>query len=260
VLALPSFGLGLAAGHWWAVALPLLIAAPYALAGDDGTNAFAYRLPTPAIGVLALAAAVLVLTAVLIQTGRHALPAWVGAALLLAGTVPLAWTAYRHLRPLDDAGDLLIGDEAGRFRNVSLGDSRTRVTEELGAALRVDGGTIAPVGEDFDDIGGPPFIATPGTTHESLRYRDLTVLLSNGRVYGLLVTNPQADTTQGVGIGDNLALAEERYSSLDCGIVEVDDYRRFPYCGGRIGRGRWIWFGQDPIRSIVVASSEIGLD
>jgi hypothetical protein len=260
LLALPSLGLGLAAGHWWTVALPLLIAAPYALAGEDGSNAFAYRLPAPAIAVLALAAAVLVLTAVLIQTGRHALPAWVGAALLLAGCVPLAWTTYRHLRPLDEAGDLLVGDEARSFRGVALGDSRRRVTEELGAPLRGDGGTIAPVGEDFDDIGGPPFIATPGTTHESLRYRDLTVLLSNGRVYGLLVTNPQADTTQGVGIGDNLALAEDRYSSLDCGIAEADDYRRFPYCSGRLARDRWIWFGQDPIRSIVVATAEVGAE
>jgi hypothetical protein len=256
-LALPSLGLGLAVGRFWAGALPFLVAAPYALAGDDGSNVFSYKLPAPAIGVFALAAAVLALTGVLLRTARPRPPAYVGAALLLAGTVPLVWACYRQLRPLDESDDLVIG---ASFRGVALGDSRAAVVEALGLPPPdARKPLIAPLGEDFDEIGGPPFIATPGSTHESLRYRSATVLLSDDRVYGVVITDGEAETAEGVGVGDNLGVAEDEYPGLDCGIARPGKYRTFPYCGGRLGPGRWIWFGQDPIRSIVLTSTELGL-
>ena len=253
-LALPSLGLGLAVGRFWAGALPFLVAAPYALAGDDGSNAFSYKLPAPAIGVFALAAAVLALTGVLLRTGRPRPPAYVGAALLLAGTVPLVWACYRQLRPLDERGDRVIG---ASFRGVALGASRGAVVEALGLPPRRSSESIAPLGEDFDEIGGPPFIATPGSTHESLRYRSATVLLSDDRVYGVVITDGEAETAEGVGVGDNLGVAEDEYPGLDCGIARPGTYRTFPYCGGSLGPGRWIWFGQDPIRSITVATTSL---
>jgi hypothetical protein len=260
-LALPSLGLGLAAARWWAVALPFLVAAPYALAGDDGTNAFAYRLPAPALGVLALTVAVLVLTGVLIQTGRHTPPAWVGAALLVLGAVPLIWAGYRQVRPLDDSGSraLFVDEGAGAYRGIAFGESREVVMRSLGPT-RASARSIAPVGEDFDEIGGPPFIDTPGVMHEVLRYAETTVLLTENGVYGYVITADAAETLAGVGIGDNLGVAEDRYDGLECGIARAGDYRTFPYCGGMLGAGRWIWFGQDPIRSIVLTKTELGLD
>jgi hypothetical protein len=256
-LALPSLGLGLAVGRFWPVALPFLLAIPYALADDDGSNAFAYRLPALAIGVFALAAAVLVLTGVLLRTGRRPPPASVGAALMLLGAVPLAWAGYRQLRPLDESGEVLIADDPGSFRAVRLGAPRVRVIAELGSSTGSRGSSIAPIGEDFDHIGGPPFIATPGSRHETLRYRDTSVLLADDRVYGFVITDEDAETTAGVGVGDSLEVARDAYPSLDCGIARAGEYRTFPYCGGSLGLGRWIWFGQDPIRSIVLASTEL---
>jgi hypothetical protein len=256
-LVLPNLGLGLAIGRYWAAAVPFFVAAPFALVGDDGSNAFSYRLPSLAIGVFAVAAAVLVLTGVLLRTGRTPVPGWTGAALLLAGALPLLWAGYRQVRPLDEHGAGVVG--AG-YRGVAVGSSRAGAVAALGPPPRPEGASVAPLGDDFDDIGGPPFIATPGSSHEALRYRDISVLLSDGRVHGLVLTDPEAETDEGVGVGDNLELAEDRYPSLDCGIAEADDYRTFPYCGGRIGARRWIWFGQDPIRSIILTSSELGPD
>jgi hypothetical protein len=257
-LVLPSLGLGIVIGRFWSAAFPLLLAAPFALAGDDGSNAFSYRLPTLAIGVLALAAGVLVLTGVLLRTGRYRLPAYVGAALLLLGAVPLAWAGYRQLRPLDEGGDVAV--ESG-YRGVDLGSTRAGVIAALGSPPRGSGGSsVAPLGDDFDHIGGPPFIATPALSHETLRYPDSSVLVSDDRVYGLVITDPEAETSEGVGVGDNLALAEDRYSDVECGTARPGKYRTFPYCGGRLGAGRWIWFGQDPIRSIVLTTTELGAD
>jgi hypothetical protein len=256
-IALPSLGLGLAVGRFWATLVPFVVAAPYALAGDDGSNAFSYRLPAPAIGVLALAAAVLVLTGVLFRTGRRRPPDWVGAALLLAGTLPLIWAGYRQLRPIDESGDRVIGSSGP---GDALGGSRARVVEALGTPPPSRGSSVAPLGENFDDIGGPPFIATPGSSHETLRYTRTSVLLSDGHVYGFVLTDEEVETAEGVGVGDNLDVAKDKYPNLDCGRGRVGDYRTFPYCGGRLGPGRWIWFGQDPIRSIVLTTTELGPD
>jgi hypothetical protein len=256
VLALPSLGLGLTVGRFSAAIVPFLVLAPWALAGDDGSNAFAYRLPTLAIGILALASAVLVLTGVLLRTARRPLPQWVGASFLIIGVLPLIWAGFRQAQPLDERGELVV--DAG-FRGVVLDTSRARALELLGPSLG-EGESIAPLGEDFDGIGGPPFVATPGSGHETLRYRDVSVLVSDGRVYGLVITDDEAETIEGVGVGDNLGLTEDRYPDLDCGIARAGEYRTFPYCGGRLGPGRWIWFGQDPVRSIVLTTSELGPD
>ena len=254
---LPNLGLGLAVGHFGAVLVPFLVAAPYALAGDDGSNGFSYRLPALALGVFALAAAVLVLTGVLLRTGRRPSPAWIGAALLLVAAVPLVWAGYRQLRPRDDTGGRVVATDV---RGVSLGDTRVDVVDALGPTAGSSGSSIAPLGEDFDEIGGPPFIATPGSEHESLRYRDTTVLLSDDRVYGVVTTDEEAETPEGVGVGDNLDVAEDAYPGLACGVARAGEYRTFPYCGARLRPGRWIWFGQDPIRSIVLTTTELGPD
>jgi hypothetical protein len=260
-LALPSVGLGLAARRYWAAAVPLAVAVPFALAGDDGSNAFAYRLPALAMGILALAAAVLVLTGVLLGTSRYRPPVYAGSALLVLGAVPLLWASYRHLRPVDEPGSraLLVDVGAAAFRGIAFGESRELVMRKLGP-IRESGGTIAPIGERFEDIGAPPYIDTPGVTHEVFRYPATTVLLTENGVYGFVITADDAETFAGVGIGDNLALAEDRYGDLECGIARAGDYRTFPYCGGMVGSGRWVWFGQDPIRSITVTRTELGPD
>jgi hypothetical protein len=253
----PSLGLGLAVGRFWAAAVPLLVAAPYALAGDDGSNAFAYRLPARGLGIFALTAAVLVLTGVLLRTGRLRPSAWVGAALLALGAIPLVWAGYRQLSPLDEPGTRLMTTS---FRGVSLEDTRAEVAAALGPAPASRGSSIAPLGEDFAEIGGPPFVATSGSTLQSLRYRGTTVLVSDDRVYGILTTDAEAETAEGVGVGDNLEVAEDAYPNVECGVASATEYRTFPYCGGRLAPGRWIWFGQDPIRSILVATTEVAPD
>jgi hypothetical protein len=195
----------------------------------------------------------------LIRTGAASPPAWVGVAVLLFGAVPLVWAGYRQLRPRDEAGSraLLIEEGAGAYRGMVFGEGREVVMRSLGPA-RPSSGSIAPLGENFDEIGGPPFIDTPGVTHEVLRYAETTVLLTELGVYGYVITADDAETVAGVGIGDNLALAEDRYEKLECGIARQGEYRTFPYCGGMLGSGRWIWFGEDPIRSIVLTKTELG--
>lgn len=39
---------------------------------------------------------------------------------------------------------------------------------------------------------------------------------------------------------------------------EGTEYRPYPYCLVRLGPDRYVWFGQDPIRSITVSSTPLG--
>ena len=49
------------------------------------------------------------------------------------------------------------------------------------------------------------------------------------------------------------------YPDLHCGTAnEGTEYITFPYCGGRIAPQRYVWFGEDPIRSISLSVTPLG--
>ena len=110
---------------------------------------------------------------------------------------------------------------------------------------------VAPRKDDFVDIGGPTVISSGCPT--SLRYDHVTFLVCDGRVTGFIVAAAGARTRRGVAIGDPAAKAQLRYSQLRCGAAPFEG-GSYPYCGGRIAKHRWLWFGRDPVRSITVAA------
>ena len=60
-------------------------------------------------------------------------------------------------------------------------------------------------------------------------------------------------------IGDSLDEVRERYPGLRCGIRnEGTEYVEYPYCTGKLGPGRYIWFGENPVKSITMATQVMG--
>lgn len=54
-------------------------------------------------------------------------------------------------------------------------------------------------------------------------------------------------------------MVKERYPGARCGVRNEDtEYVAYPYCLVFPARGRAVWFGEDPIRSITVSSGQIG--
>jgi hypothetical protein len=190
--------------------------------------------------------------------GRLRIGAVVGSALVAVGVSPLLLAGIRRAFPLDRSPEhpVLVDQQNARYRGVTVGDSAEQVRRVLGRPLK-KGHDNGPVGHDFYDDGGPSNWSPPGTYKQerNFSYEDVGVLIARGRVYGFVITERDAETREGVGVGDNLAIAKRRYPDMDCDIVnEGSEYATFPACRGRVGPGRYLGFGQDPIRTITLMS------
>jgi hypothetical protein len=161
----------------------------------------------------------------------------------------------------------LIDEERGTYRGVGIGDRAAAVFRVFGR-VHTSGTTdpVAPVKDDFADIGGANVMSTPckgrapgmsGIT--TLRYDHVTFLLCDRHVYALIIAVDNARTLRGVSVGRDLGAAEDAYPRLSCGEAHygealLGEPPSYPYCGGKLRAGRWIWFGRDPIRSITVST------
>jgi hypothetical protein len=86
------------------------------------------------------------------------------------------------------------------------------------------------------------------------RFRDISLVADRRGAWSFSVTAEGAATARGVGIGSELAQVKRTYEGLDCGTAnEGTEYVQFPYCTGRVAEDRYIWFGEDPVKSITVS-------
>ena len=151
-----------------------------------------------------------------------------------------------------------IDERTGRFRGVGVGDSRADVKRVFGA-LKPDQGAGGYIPLDETDSYGPSSMSSPEPckgphfTQQLMRYRGAVFGTCRGRVHDLIVTQDGAATRRGVSVGDPLEEARDAYPALDCGDAGGGEYEEYPYCAGRVGPGRYAWFGNDPIHSIMLA-------
>jgi hypothetical protein len=163
--------------------------------------------------------------------------------------------------------------DAGAFRYGPLraGSPGPDVVAWLGAPAKDPYGynNANPAGQDDDDIGSPNVSSFPPHSRDhALRYRGVTVLVSYrtthyrlnaSSVYALVITAAGTRTERGVGVGSSLRDVAARYPTLDCGQAGTGEFGYYPYCGERIAKHRWLWFGQNPVRSIMLSTEPLGL-
>jgi len=173
--------------------------------------------------------------------------------------------------PSRDSGSeaKLIDLAVGEYRNVAIGDTRQAMETALGpnepAGANED---VHPLESDPDRYRGPVVIqldpdpAEPHTpdTAPRFRYEDATVFFVEDRVRGIMVTSPDATTSEGVGIGDSLSLAEQSLDLRCFQALEGTEYEPYPACYGKVAENRYVWFGGDPIENIMVAAQPLGDD
>jgi hypothetical protein len=159
----------------------------------------------------------------------------------------------------------VIDELRGTYRGVGLGDSARDIRRVFGRGQEGGDGPFMPLGaRNFVEVGGAMFIRTPGfpstpRTPRLLRYQDVSFLLVDDKVYALMIGEARAATQEGLAVGDDIDAVGERYDDLNCDVTEVGDFGdELPYCAGKLAPGRHIWFGQDPIRSITLATTGFG--
>lgn len=175
-----------------------------------------------------------------------------GALLAVAATATVAFSAYREYRFVDEQPDrpLVVNEREASFRGVEVGDSVRRAREAFGPGQRG--------GDGFEPLGADPGgLSTPTTLPDmqALRYPELVVFVTRGRVRGFTTTDPDAETKAGAGVGDSLRVAKRVYRNLECdtateGGDEITPV--YPYCAGRLRDGVYLWLGGNPIDNITV--------
>ena len=233
----------------------------------DGAVASAIKL-TAVIGLACFVAAIvaarsaaLTLSVVILALGALTIATSVA---LLAANAPGADVVDADdlpARQADRPRPIVLDEIRGSYRGTTIGDRRSEARRRHGPSQRPAGSDDSgPVGSDED--GTPGSWNPPGSAAVSppdLDYRGRSYLVEqrprDPRVYGIIVTDRRAQTSRGVGIGDTLAFALQRYTQLRCDVVgPLTEYVRPPFaaCHARIAARRYLAFGKNPIRSITL--------
>ena len=82
------------------------------------------------------------------------------------------------------------------------------------------------------------------------RYDYVAFGFSCGKLLWIVTTEPRAETTRGIAVGDPLVDVEQAYPEAICGKAGGGEYQEYPACSAEVAERRFIWFGGDPITTI----------
>jgi hypothetical protein len=250
VLALVStIAIGMAARTWWvllAAATPLL----WASQGPLGLIIGGFAVPPVALGI-----------GLGVTMGRHfgRRGALAGCLLLVLAFLPLATAVALARWPHDrqPAHPVPIDLAMGSYGGVTLGDSEQEAVRQTKEPL------LSRNGQDLHQLAGvdgaDAFSSAYAT--ETFVYRDHALMIRNGIVVAIVITNPDAETAKGIGPGDGLALVPQRYPMLHC--EAHDGYSDEgpagpPDCHGHVG-DVGLWVSEDPVQLVTIASVDAGM-
>ena len=202
------------------------------------------------------------------------------AGALLAGLALGCTTPSGNVSRRSDSRPLRINERQGTVGGVGIGDGFDRLATMFGQPRDTTDDEARrglPLRTDYDRIGGPGYEDAPrrctrrpapgppsprkqGLT--SISYHGVAFDLCDGRVFYFIATAERSRTVHGVAIGQRLRTAKRMYPQLHCAWAPGDrtDPPRplYRYCSGRVFQHRYVWFGNDPIRSIAVSSANLG--
>src|SRR3954453_15635428 len=159
---------------------------------------------------------------------------------------------------VESRGSYRFDEVRGAFRGVALRDPESRVVARFGPDQGEPAGPNQPLGTSDED--GPPgtFAGSPGTPSPddrtaALRYRGMSFMTNDRRVYVIMSSLRGTRTLRGGAIGDALDDARRAYRGLKCRRAsDAHGSNTFRYCSGRQGRQHFIYFGGDPVGTIAV--------
>jgi hypothetical protein len=149
-----------------------------------------------------------------------------------------------------------VDELAGTYRGVGIGSTRDEAELVLGRLETGPNDPLAPIGGDPVDLGFPPAPQDPRPSPGIAiwRFDDVAMAAGRGRAWLVAVAAQDAFTRAGVGVGSDLDDVRAAYPAADCDTAnEGTEYTPFDYCTLRVAPGRYLWFGNDPVRSLTMS-------
>ena len=181
------------------------------------------------------------------------------AAFALAGAIAVAACGSDGNRRAAEQRSYRLDEVRGAFRGVALGDRERRVVAQFSPDRPVRAEPVSRLGSDDWSDGVPgtfsssPRKASPHDRTGVLRYWGMSFVTNNGRVYVIMSSLRRTRALRGVGVGDPLQNVRRAYPGLDCDTAtDAHGAPTFPYCGGRLQAGRYLYFGGDPVGTVAV--------
>ena len=266
-----SAAFGYAVGRWWAPVAGVLVIPSVLLLEADWANASGLPLELSELDVLSLLVAAPALAIpialgvglrVLIERRMWTRPkvgpllGVVGVAALGAVTAGSLYVQMRTRLATDVTPDSpeTADVASGSFRDFRIGDRTSELPRDGG--LPVIGGRPQTAVPSLDRTQ-EGFFQPPARYDPYYRSDDLTVYSNQqDRISGFITVAPNAETDRGLGLGDGLKLAQERYPNLKCERLNDAEGRAYGQtsCAGQVADDRYLWVGGNPIEALAVTT------
>jgi hypothetical protein len=149
-----------------------------------------------------------------------------------------------------------VDERRGAFGGVQVGSDTRALLGRFGppAGGSPSGDEDGGPSREFSVEATPAIVGGSAAPLKFFQYPDGTFYAEGGRVTGFSAKGEDAETLRGVGVGDSLDLVPKRYPGMTCDQSETE-FESFPYCSGNVS-GYFVWFGEDPIKSITLQLPE----
>ncbi len=157
----------------------------------------------------------------------------------------------------DEGGSPLRVDERrGTVNGVGIGDGPAAMKRTFGETAAADPyrEPASPLSVEIGEYEGPSHF---GLGPPFYRYERVSFFAEGGRIVGFMVVGA-AETASGLATGDELDRVRDVYPRARCGEAPRGEYGHYPACVVRLGPRRIVWFGGDPVSTIMVGVRELG--
>jgi hypothetical protein len=156
----------------------------------------------------------------------------------------------------DESWTLRVDERRGTVDGVGLGDGIAAMEQRFGEKRAADAyrESVVPLSVEVGESEGPSHFSLGPPFY---RYERLSFFAEGGRIVGFMVVGP-AKTASGIASGDDLDRVRDVYPQARCGQASRGEYEHYAACVVRLGPRRVVWFGGDPISTIMVGTGELG--
>jgi hypothetical protein len=165
-----------------------------------------------------------------------------------------------------DGQPVAIDEARGTVAGFELGAPVDEAVAALGTpGERSAEAPAAPLGEQLGRASLNIALPPGHRSREVLRYAGLVLLVADQRVFAAIATG-RATTRSGVGVGSPLAEARAAFPGLRCAsveraepVIEGLEPDRVQRCRVRLGKRLRLGFVGDPIESVTLSTTGLGL-